>query len=130
MLPKLAMLSLSVFSRSRLSEFLLSKLSAIPHICKHWSLLALTRYNLASTFILPRLKLRTDYEAQKYLKLYTWKAMVDCAKPSSKIIMKKLGRHQAWEISYSWIISIMYMCLDYVTIPLLISRYHNFHALR
>ena len=123
MLTKLAMLSLSLFSPSWLSEFLLSKLSAILHICKRWLLLALTRYNLASTLILPRLKLRTNYEVEKYLKLHTWKGMTDWAKPSSKIIMKKLGRHQAWEISYSWIISIMYMCLDYVTIPLLISRY-------
>ena len=71
MLPKLAMLSLSLVSPSRLSEFLLSKLPAVPHISKRWLLLALTRYNLASTLILPRLKLRTNYEVEKYLKLHT-----------------------------------------------------------
>ena len=66
MLPKLAILSLSIFSPSRLSEFLLSKLLAIPHNCKRWLLLALTRYNLASTLILPGLKLKINYEVQKY----------------------------------------------------------------
>ena len=57
-LPKLARMMLSIVNPLRFSEYLSSKLSANPQTCKRWSLLTLTRYNLASTLILPRLEIK------------------------------------------------------------------------
>ena len=55
------MLRLSILSPSRSTEVLLRKLPVIPHNCKRWSLLVLTRYILASTLILPWLEIKVSY---------------------------------------------------------------------
>ena len=64
-LPKLVIRRLSIFIPERLVEFSLSKLSAIPHTCRRWSLVALTRYSLASTLTLPGLKIMVNNKKLK-----------------------------------------------------------------